>query len=1577
MPLRGPRHIIALVVALATALAGLVTAMPAAAANPTRPDAIDRVVFGDAASESAHDFRGEHSHVVKGAEGRSARVSDAYEPQRNYLGDLAFTLKVDPAEQNYLTLKLWGGDATDLRTVLIVDGQQVQYRKAGDHPAIDAGTGAGLPGRFIFTTSMLPLSITQGREQVEVILRPYNNYDPVGGTSRPYYEAFTHVGAAVAAQPEDLTDHEVTTQAAPALSDAQEQAHIDAYAARQVEAFNEMSARIDADPSAVLSVERYQDELRFYSEAISTPWSPAQTTAEKEAALERVFQVVDNHTRNYYGDVQSLGSGGHQSDWGGYYGALGEALYIVENLIADDDVYGRERFEEFLDEPFVTGTEDGENSIAGVDWEGGELTRGEAWERVLKANFDFARSRLSYIYNQVLYTYEGAWEAAEGLRVIDSEFYEGKERSHAILLEALGARPFLGEEVLLGPDGEDIDTYHSLMQHDHNARYTEDYLKIVMRGLATSKTDANGDVVRRRPYGEHYTGVTAAGLTRENGYVGLYGESVNYAAEYFYRTLGHEGDEELNDEILRLALRSIEARGATRYQGTDEEGNRVMMVQQVLDERSFGYPGRPAYAVDTVTGRGLLFASLEQYMANHPQQYAGPEWDHAWEQARMAVGYFQQQLVDNQYFPTFDKYVLAQFKLDHRLPQTWEYVTSGRAGYDRFGQTPAGVVLPNTDLDRYTDKELEQLGVNREERPTTGGFVDVDNLLFSVQDGDTSLHAVLSFRAKGWAGAGFAHVQEDGYDHLTQLESRGVFDYQDVVLRAHSAEDAPIVDRYTTEHDRPFAYAGELKPVTYQPGVGTVERDNFREDHPYSAFPDLITSRYGEYLMAVNTTRPEYDNEAEHTVEVPAGVRSDELVDVITGTSYEVTDGKVVIPPFTGVVLKLGTTEIEPETPAQVDVLVPTAGAGGVGLSWNPAAGAAEYIVERSSGPRGTWREVGTTSTTHFVDREAPEESTLRYRVIAVNYEGSAQPSSSRDVTTRATGSNALQNKAWRDDALGDGAAGTATTGGPVLKLRDVTGEGYAGGEDGVMPLRFFEDSVYAVTRLVAGSAEVSATLDGSTVGTGVTFRDDLDPVARYVHLGIGSDGLLELRTRTLDTRADIRSDGGTSSVGGGRVVSPLVHDIADLPASTYRHVRLTRDASTHVVTAEASADGTSWRRLASLTVPMPAVVHAGAVATSATTLRGLDARELPADVPQLSVAQNGDQASLAWTKPVHAVAFDVYRTEDPADAGTDPREGGWQQILEDRYTLALTDTARAEFTAYAVVARAIDGETTVSRPAAVGGESLDELVSRAKELPAEDFTRGSFFLLQEAIAAAESALETGTGDRAELRLALYAALDGLEERIDLVKIDVLETATITTSHGEHGGGLPKDEVGEIAFDGSIDTSLTLSSADDSWIQVDLESTAAAVSTIKAYPQVARPDTIARLENATVSGSNDGETWTEIGRFTEVDTSRGQWYEIQVPEPESFRYLRYAGAAGTSSSVAEIEYWYTQVDATLLDVLVDRSEALEPGDYTSESWDRVAEAVAAARELSDADQEATDAAATALLEALEGLVEVS
>ena len=459
----------------------------------------------------------------------------------------------------------------------------------------------------------------------------------------------------------------------------------------------------------------------------------------------------------------------------------------------------------------------------------------------MKANFDFARARLSYIYNQVVYMYEGAWKSHEGLRIIGSPFFEGKERSHRILLETLGIAPFLGEEVLVGPSGEELDLYHSLFKHDGNAVFTDDFVHIVGKGLAKSKLDAEGNVVRRLPYGKHYTGLTEAGLTRENGYVANYGEAANYLLVYFYKTLGHAGDEEVNDEILKAALTSIHARGFVRYQSLDGDGKRIMRAEQVTDERNQSFSGFMAYGARTGRGMSLQFASLEMAMAGNEQRYSGPEWDKYWQYAGEAVGFVQQQLADRQLLHVKDfGYRGSMSGVNFLLEETYHYITEGRANYGRFdGNAMAGVVLPHTDFDVYKPEEIAALGVNPDDYEQLA-WADIDNMYVSVRDGDFRMFGALNYRNRGMASNGRLHVIKDNYDHVVQIATNNRFRYEDYYLRAPQIDwdyHSGFAQGWT---GAPQVLAGEAVPASYQPGVGTINRDNFEIDNPYNNYPGIV-----------------------------------------------------------------------------------------------------------------------------------------------------------------------------------------------------------------------------------------------------------------------------------------------------------------------------------------------------------------------------------------------------------------------------------------------------------------------------------------------------------------------------------------------------------------------------------------------------------------------------------------------------------------------------------------------------------------------------------------------------------------
>ncbi|WP_448003554.1 hypothetical protein [Agromyces bauzanensis] len=1343
----------------------LIAALPLSPVTPahaaTRPasEVTDIVTFGDAESETAHAFASDGSEVVDGARGQAARVAVPLEPATRRLGDLSTTLAVDPAEQNHVTLKLWGDDASALKTHLLVNGERLSYTNAGDHEAINVGTQGGLPGRFFFATALLPLSVTQGHEQVRLTVRTENPSATGLATSasRGYYQLFTHTTAAVHPDAADTDGTDVGGSVRAGLSTEEQDALIASYRTAQLTRFGTLSAKVDAAPTAALNISKYANELRYYAEALTAEWSPADTPEARRAALERIFQTIDVHTLRYYNDVISLGSGGHQSDWGGYYSELGEALYVVENVIADGEVLGADAFAAFLAEPFETGSVDGANSIAGVDWAGGELSRFEAWERVLKATFDFARSRQSYISNQVHYTYEGAWKAHEGLRVIGSGFYEGKDRSHEIIREIWGMSPYLGEEVLVGPDGGELDVYHSLFNHDGNAEYTEDYLNVVMRGLAQSKLDDEHDVVRRRPYGDHYFSTTGEhALLRENRYVGSYGETANWLPTYFFRTWGHAGDEQLNAELLKRTLQSLHSRAQTRYQGVDADGNRVMYMEQVVDERNTAYPGKVAYSTESARNAALLYAALEEHMAQNAELYPDAEWSTYWEYAREAVGFAQQQLIDNRYFEFFSS-TLGNINNDHRLPETWEYITGGRADHDRFDGLAAGAVFPHTDLDLYTDEELDRLGVARDSLDDATAWVDIDNLFVSVRHDDTTIFGSLAMRNYGYTANGRLHVRRDGFEHNAQIRTSGLFDSQQVTIRQDGLNNPIIFDATADGPEPGLVWAGEIVPITYQPGVGTIDRDNFVADTPYSAYPDVITAAYDDYFIAINTTRGEYGNERAHSVPVGAGIADGSYLDLVSGKQLKVKRGMLSVTPETAVVLVAEGSDAPTGAPDRVDAVVATPGATEVGLSWRRASGAESFTVSRS-GAGGAFHVVAEgVTTSEYVDDTVRPDTRYRYAVTAVNAAGTSAASSSVDVRT-----GKASVAGWQASGIGSADASSTSVDVDTVVIANAAGAGFGGDDDFNIYDRWHEDSVVQVSQLATGDVSVSAELTGHAGEfAGITIRDGLDPVARYVALGAGEDGELELRVRALDSRVNITGLAGRTGVRG-EVVSPRVMPMAGLLAADFPFLRLDRDADRQQVVASVSADGVGWQRVAQVSFAAITAVHAGVVASDDATYRGLAVAPLDPAAVRLSVATDRQDVELRWNKPKQTAAFTVYRTFDVSLADTDPVDGdGWEPIADGIFDTGLSETLIGVDAAYRVVAHDAAGDLAgMSEPVTIGGFPLETLIADARAFDTSGYTEASVARFHRQIDKIDVAAGQDGADPNALGLLVLAAYD-------------------------------------------------------------------------------------------------------------------------------------------------------------------------------------------------------------------------
>lgn len=1096
---------------------------------------LDQIIFGNPESEKLHAFSSTFS-VVCGGEAPSRQALPT-EPISRFSGEYNFRLKVDPTGQNYLSVKLISSDRYS-PLFLLIDGKQLGYAKCGDYEALNLGHGEFYPHTYFYMTSLIPLIFTSGKSEITLTLRHAMAYDPITSPCGRIFSAFTHTDPYFKIEgcplpPRSLPHEEITGNDIASLSAR--------YIEKQREAFNASLALLIGGEK--ISITKYVESFRQFCMILFEPYCPLKTAREKGEGVKLILNCIDLYVRDYFFDVRTLAHTSHQSDWGGYYGELGQGLYLLEPLIKNDDILGAEKFAAYLNEPFNCESEEGVYSLPGS-----HITRKEAWERCLKANFDFASARQSYIFNQIYYTYEGAWKSMAGLGVIGSKYYIGDEKCRRLLLEALGIAPWRGEHILTDENGRELDLYHCLFHHDKAARFTDDFLKIVCKGQAVQKTDENGDFVRRRPYGDNYTSLTHAAMPRENGYVANYGETANYLPEWVWRTFNH-GDLELSDTILRAALKNIHSRGFMRHQSVDENGFRVMHMEQATDERNPALPGKVAYGADVNDNRCYLFASLKLHMDENAARYAAPEWDEYKKYASEAVDFLRQQNLDGRLYEKL-KNLTANYN-DFRLDRTIGLIMRGKIGH----------FLPHTNFSLYEKSEITA----KCERAV---FFDIDNLTVSLREGALSVFAQLNLRNRGYCAVGRAHVKYENMTHVMQFATDGIFTSREKFIRPQNVNMDFICDGEGSNSffrapvplgafaSVPQALCGEEIPVTYRKGTGAVLRENFAVDTPFSGYPDAIWAKVGRYEMIFNTTRPAYENAAALIVPVP---ENGKILDMVSGKYMEIENNSLSVPPFTCVVLRLSSADLQFPLPENLKLLNALADEGGVLLSWKGAFGAESYTVRRDG------EEIASLTSLFFRDGEACPGKEYVYSVSAKNQNGESRAKEAR-VTLREK---------------------------PQIKIGGGN-PGFGEGDDCKALCRKIRDCVFFSAKAVHGG--VSLTSKGF-----VMMRESFSDDAVYAFLG-KERGKIVFRTRSKNTMYN----------PSGKI-SPLVYEF---PSKGEEYFRIISDFDLHSVLAFASKDGQSWRFLLRVSLPLPSIYYAGSAAFEERNLTEYSLSEAECDAP-------------------------------------------------------------------------------------------------------------------------------------------------------------------------------------------------------------------------------------------------------------------------------------------------------------------------------------------------------------------------
>ena len=315
-----------------------------------------------------------------------------------------------------------------------------------------------------------------------------------------------------------------------------------------------------------------------------------------------------------------------------------------------------------------------------------------------------------------------------------------------------------------------------------------------------------------RRLGDAYFQLTKQGLTKELGFVGYYGEVLDWMTELYESTRipGQEGDPLLKAQLVTAA----KARAFFRYPAVDANGFRAMRAETVVGWRDDHFPGDVTYGQrDTWDASALGSAAVT----------LDPE----------LIGYAQEMLEDNQYF---------QMVSERAHPKDWR------------GINGLLDIIDAADL-------IKKQPVGKSRLPMTPGqpdfaWVDSENGVVAVKFGDERLYASLYWRSRNAVNAlARVHYLAPRYSVITTMPEEVEFPQSGQTWKRPNWTAFGFANGGHKYPDKiPSALAGEILPIAKVPdGIAY----KVGEENIFAGKASFYALRYGNWIMAVNTTKSE------------------------------------------------------------------------------------------------------------------------------------------------------------------------------------------------------------------------------------------------------------------------------------------------------------------------------------------------------------------------------------------------------------------------------------------------------------------------------------------------------------------------------------------------------------------------------------------------------------------------------------------------------------------------------------------------------------------------------------------------
>ncbi|GGZ44894.1 hypothetical protein [Asticcacaulis endophyticus] len=762
-------------------------------------DHTDILVFGDMKSEAAHGLTADTSDIIAGGLGQSARrllplKAGPANTDEWRGGTASFHLKVKGNEQNYLTVRLWGSDISTNRTTLYCDGKQVGYRQLSDIDILDQGThGKIKPGHFHYVTHALPAALTQGKSRIDCQMRATGPIWRYGAELAKFQKPMTEPSRGLYA----LIVH--SDKMIEFAGNDGKPMPLSVNPENGAEVMNRVRSRINDQISKTLSLQGrapHQMEISFLARTFETKWTTGYHDRDHLTAIlkgaDTYYDQFKTNSDIAINDVNTPNPG-----WFGL-GLLGEALKITGPFIQKDlDVL-----------------------ITGPD--GKTISRRKAYEAMFVYSREWnKKNRRLYTNQSMIKDLYGIWNTNEGLIAIGSPKAEARAKLLPFFYESVGLIPWTGS---LNDEGE--PTY------------------------AASEADAKFSVPK------NYFETTAKGLTKELGYVGGYGEVLDWVAALYDATRpakGQPGDVKIRDQLVKIA----QARGYFRVPHADAKGYKSMRLETGIGWRDMYYPG------DVMYGQKPSWESS-------PLQVAVATQD------PLLISYAQQQIAENQFFSSVDHMMTA-----------------------RTLRATIGLIDVVEEFETLSALPAQPFKLPMSKGEPDFVFTDEENGVVAVKHGDDIFYASLYWRANyGISGVGRVHYITPQTDRLAtvvldrqEYEPSGLF---------YTRPNNPHINgtRFTVKYpdDGDVWTAGEKDPVAKLPDGSKYVPG---EDNPYAGRADYYQLTYGPYLVAINAS-------AQKSFELKLPARTAPVKDLVSGTIVTTDRTSLTVLPGTTAVIYLG-----------------------------------------------------------------------------------------------------------------------------------------------------------------------------------------------------------------------------------------------------------------------------------------------------------------------------------------------------------------------------------------------------------------------------------------------------------------------------------------------------------------------------------------------------------------------------------------------------------------------------------------------------------------------------------------------